>query len=64
MLVAVDGRQPGYSIGLTNSELAQALVRLGAVRAMGLDSGGSTTMAFDGAVLNRPSDGRERSTPR
>ena len=61
VLVAVDGRQPGYSIGLTSYELAQALVRLGAVTAIGLDSGGSTTMAFEGALLNRPSDGRERS---
>jgi Phosphodiester glycosidase/FlgD Ig-like domain len=61
VLVAVDGRQPGYSIGLTSFELAQALVRLGAVTGMGLDSGGSTTMAFDGTLLNQPSDGRERS---
>ncbi len=60
VLVAVDGRQPGYSIGLTNFELAQALVRLGAVTGMALDSGGSTTMAFDGTLLNRPSDGKER----
>jgi hypothetical protein len=60
VLVAVDGRQPGYSVGLTNFELAQALVRLGAVTGMGLDSGGSTTMAFDGTLLNRPSDGQER----
>lgn len=61
VLVAVDGRQRGYSVGLTSYELAQALVRLGAVTGMGLDSGGSTTMAFDGALLNRPSDGRERA---
>jgi hypothetical protein len=60
VLVAVDGRQPGYSVGLTNFELAQALVRLGAVTGMALDSGGSTTMAFDGTLLNRPSDGKER----
>jgi Phosphodiester glycosidase len=60
VLVAVDGRQPGYSVGLTNFELAQALVRLGARTGMALDSGGSTTMAFDGTLLNRPSDGRER----
>jgi hypothetical protein len=60
VLVAVDGRQPGYSVGLTNWELAQALVRLGAVTGMALDSGGSTTMAFDGKLLNRPSDGAER----
>ena len=54
VLVAVDGRQPGYSVGMTNFELAQTLVRLGAVTGMALDSGGSTTMAFDGALLNRP----------
>lgn len=61
VLVAVDGREHGYSVGLTNFELAQAMMRLGAVRAMALDSGGSTTLAFDGSVLNRPSDGRERA---
>ena len=46
---------PGYSVGMTNFELAQTLVRLGAVTAMALDGGGSTTMAFDGSLLNRPS---------
>lgn len=56
VLVAVDGQQPGYSTGLTNFELAQQMVRLGAVTASALDSGASTTMAFDGKVLNRPSD--------
>jgi flagellar hook assembly protein FlgD len=56
LLVAVDGRQPGYSAGVTNFELAQALLQLGAVTASALDAGGSTTMAFDGQLLNRPSD--------
>jgi hypothetical protein len=37
------------------------MVRLGAIRAMAFDGGGSTTLAFDGAVLNKPSDGRERA---
>ncbi len=60
ILVTVDGRQPGWSVGMTNFELAQALVRLGAVTAMALDGGGSTEMAFDGNVLNRPSGGVER----
>jgi hypothetical protein len=54
--VVVDGRQPGYSAGVTNFELAQAMVRLGAVTASALDSGGSSTLAFDGKLLNRPSD--------
>ncbi|HKB19587.1 MAG TPA: phosphodiester glycosidase family protein, partial [Gaiellaceae bacterium] len=56
VFVAVDGRQRGYSIGVTNFELAQILVRLGAVTGTALDSGGSTTMAFNGKLLNRPSD--------
>ena len=61
-MVVVDGRQPGYSVGMTNFELAQTLVRLGAVTAAGLDAGGSSTMAFDGALLNQPSDpGGERA---
>ena len=60
LLVAVDGRQSGYSVGMTTFEMAQTLVRLGAVRGMALDGGGSTTLAFDGTVLNRPSDPKER----
>ena len=48
LLVTVDGRQSGYSVGMTTFEMAQALVRLGAVRGMQLDGGGSTTLAFDG----------------
>jgi hypothetical protein len=62
LLVAVDGRRPGYSAGMTNFELAQTMVRLGAVTASALDAGGSTTMAFNGKLLNRPSDpGGERA---
>jgi hypothetical protein len=61
VLLAVDGRRRGYSVGMTNFELAQAMVRLGAVTASALDAGGSTTMAFNGKLLNRPSDpGGER----
>jgi len=56
LLVAVDGDRPGYSVGMTNFELAQAMVRLGAVTAMALEGGDSTTIAFDGNLLNRPSD--------
>lgn len=56
LLVVTDGRRPGYSVGMTNFELAQTLVRLGAVTGSGLDGGGSTTLAFNGQLLNRPSD--------
>jgi Phosphodiester glycosidase len=56
ILATVDGRQPGYSTGLTNFELALMMMRLGCVTASALDGGGSATMAFDGKLLNRPSD--------
>ena len=60
IMVVVDGRRSGYSVGMTNFELAQTLVRLGAVTASGFDGGGSSTLAFDGTLLNRPSDSAER----
>ena len=60
VMLAVDGRQPGFSVGMTNFELALALTRFGVVTGSALDGGGSTTMAYDGRVLNRPSDGSER----
>ncbi len=64
VLVAVDGHRPGYSTGLTNFELALTMMRLGCVTASALDPGGSTTMAFDGKLLNRPSDrSGERAVP-
>jgi phosphodiester glycosidase len=62
VFVVADGRQPGYSTGLTNFELALTMMRLGCVTASALDSGGSATMAFDGKLLSRPSDrGGERA---
>ena len=61
ILLVVDGREGGYSVGVTAWELAQTMVRLGAVTASALDAGGSSTLAFDGQLLNRPSDpGGER----
>lgn len=60
VLYAVDGRSRA-SAGLTIAGLAHEMARLGCVRAMALDGGGSTTLAFDGHVLNRPSDGAERA---
>ena len=56
ILVAVDGGQPGYSVGLTSFELAQTMQRLGAVTASAVESGGSVSVAFDGRLLSRPSD--------
>ncbi|MGZ4353920.1 MAG: phosphodiester glycosidase family protein [Gaiellaceae bacterium] len=54
LLVSVEGGGSAYSAGMTNYELAVALARLGAVTAMGLGSGASSAMAFDGSLLTRP----------
>jgi len=54
LLVSVEGGGSAYSAGMTNYELAVALARLGAVTAMGLGSGASAAMAFDGSLLTRP----------
>ncbi|MGH3003483.1 MAG: phosphodiester glycosidase family protein [Gaiellaceae bacterium] len=62
ILVAVDGDQPGYSVGLTGFELAETMQRLGAVTASEVESGDPVTVAFDGQLLNRPSSpGGERA---
>ena len=59
MLVVVDGRQPGYSEGVTLRELAGILAEYGAHDAMNLDGGGSSTLVREGAlgqavVMNNP----------
>ena len=56
LLLVVDGRQPALSVGMSLEELAQLLVEFGAVDAINLDGGGSTTMVVDKAIVNRPSD--------
>lgn len=56
LMVTVDGRQPEHSVGMNLNELAEILLELGAVDAMNLDGGGSTTMFLNGKVVNKPSD--------
>ncbi len=56
LAVACDGRAEGDA-GLTLSELAQALVALGATAALNLDGGGSTSLVCAGRLRNHP---RER----
>lgn len=61
LLVTVNGRQPHVSVGMTLEELGNLLIELGALEAMNLDGGGSTTMVIRNLVLNLPSDGKERA---
>jgi len=55
-LVAIDGRQPDYSMGMTFKDLLALCDRLDLVNALNLDGGGSTTMVAAGALVNKPSD--------
>ena len=63
LIVTVDGRQPGHSVGMSLRELAELFVGLGARSAINLDGGGSTTMVIDGTIVNRISDPQERRVP-
>ena len=55
-LVAIDGRQPAHSMGMTFAELIRLCARLNLQNALNLDGGGSTTMVVSGQIVNRPSD--------
>ena len=59
ILMAIDGRQPGYSESASTGETAEWIRKLGAYNALNLDGGGSTALVIEGpdgapVVLNRP----------
>jgi hypothetical protein len=56
VFVVVDGRQPGLSIGMDLRELSQLLLSLNCIDALNLDGGGSSTLYYQGKVVNSPSD--------
>ena len=67
VLMVLDGRQEPFSAGGSAIEIAQIMYDAGCVAAVNLDGGGSTTFAAKAegedsvSVVNRPSDGYERS---
>lgn len=66
LLMTVDGRQPGFSEGMSLRELAAFMLAHGAVDALNFDGGGSTTMAIADPrprVLNFPSDHKPGGRP-
>ena len=56
LFVVSDGRTD-ESEGLSLQELAECMKELGAVTAYNLDGGGSSTMVFNGSVVNTPTGG-------
>jgi len=65
ILAVIDGRQPGWSVGMTLPELGQLMIDEGAWDAVNLDGGGSSSFIYEqptGTVVeNRPSDGPHRA---
>lgn len=67
VMMVLDGRQVPFSCGGSMHELAQIMLEAGCVSAINLDGGGSTTFAAkqegedEVTIVNRPSDGSERS---
>ncbi len=60
--VVADGRQPGYSEGMSLPELTNYMLSLDIFQAINLDGGGSSAFLLRDKVANRPSDnGGERA---
>lgn len=62
LLVTVDGRQIDAK-GMTLEDATNFMRSLGAVDALNLDGGGSTTFYLGGKIRNQPSGGQERPLP-
>lgn len=56
VFVVVDGRTR-ESVGYTFYELANVMLDYGCIEAYNLDGGGSSTLYFNGKVINTPTDG-------
>mgnify|MGYP002854835419 CR=1 FL=1 len=55
LMLVVDGRQVGYSLGCTMEECANQLIRYGVYQAANMDGGSSSIMWYDGAQITKSS---------
>jgi hypothetical protein len=63
IILVANGANESGSSGATLPEMQDRMQRLGIRDAYNLDGGGSTTLVFNGQVINKPSDGRLRPLP-
>lgn len=63
IFVVVDGRQPQLSVGMTIPELATYMESLGCVYALNLDGGRSSTLVYNGNLMNHPAKDEENKIP-
>lgn len=54
LFVVIDGRQPGYSLGISMSELTDIFVRYRAYNAVNLDGGASSSLVENGNLISKP----------
>jgi len=60
--VTVDGRQPGYSNGITLADFAVLFEEMGCKAAYNMDGGQTAMMTFDGKLVNRPASGGRQTS--
>lgn len=60
LFIVIDGRRTGWSTGVTLEEVQDKLLSFKVKDAFNLDGGGSSAFYYNGKVLNKPSDGKER----
>lgn len=60
LFIVIDGRRKGWSGGVTLEEAQDKLLEFHVRDAYNLDGGGSSAFYYNGKILNRPSDGKER----
>ncbi|OME76142.1 exopolysaccharide biosynthesis protein [Paenibacillus sp. FSL A5-0031] len=63
LFLVADGYNESGSSGATLGEMQLLLQRYGAVDGYNLDGGGSSSLIFNGRVINKPSDGQLRKLP-
>ena len=67
VMYTIDGRQSGYSVGATLTQVAERMIELGCETALSLDGGGSTAMvatnpdSTTASLVSKPSGGSERA---
>lgn len=61
--IVVDGRQDDHSRGVSLPRLQDLFMEYNALYAFNLDGGGSTTLYYDGEVINKPANGGQRRVP-
>lgn len=52
LMLVIDGRRPGHSLGVDMVELTNIMLKYGAYNASNLDGGGSSSIAVEGEIIN------------